>query len=701
MSDASWLSEWDALLSAGKAEAIEEFWLGRLETGLGTGDEFSEALKRLRSGSSSKKTLAATLLELAADQALSDRNWPAARVLLAEAVRLGVGDQAKARAGLAAAIRHLWAGRPSLERLLQHFDLAQARKPLETLEALETWLRHDVGEFFSMAGRGAGRVVDVNPQLGMLRIDFERERRVPVPIDAAGKHLTPLPPGHFLRRKLEDAAALQRLVAEDPQAGLAAVLESFAEAMSVQDLKAALSGFVAEDAWTSWWNKARKHPRLLTSGSGARLQYRLAAGEAADYEIREEFLAADFTGRLELARRHGGRSRELAEIMGTELARAAVTPGVDPGQAWEAMQVAFRLGAPAEEVRADRTALLAQVGPLGLLEAIGDATMRELALEFIREAAPDAYVGTLGQWLEKETHPRILTRLVRGLVEAGQGEIAGRFVDQVQLQPNRYPAVMVWLCECDDRVVGALLDGKLTGGLLIRVVDLAETREFGPLRNRLREVISARGLAGRLVQEKLTPDQGRRLLQMLDRPGELIDERAWLRRAVLGRFPDLYKAPPADVIPALAGTVTRLQEELARIRDREIPETLKAIALAKEEGDLRENFEYHAARARQELLSARAARLQEDLAKVRVIDPGTIDISVVRVGTRVRLGGGLNSEMVLTILGPYEGDPDKGILSVGSEVAQALVDRAAGDTVSIAGKAWRIEAIERAVTADS
>ena len=231
----------------------------------------------------------------------------------------------------------------------------------------------------------------------------------------------------------------------------------------------------------------------------------------------------------------------------------------------------------------------------------------------------------------------------------------------------------------------------------MRLVELAERKEMVPHRARLREVISARGVAGEIVQERLTVEQGRRILQLLEHPGELAEERRWLRRAVTARFPELRETRGEDAVPALAETVHRLQDELRVILEKDIPETLKAIQVAREHGDLSENFEYHAARARQELLSARAAQLQGDLARVRLVDPAKIDPSRVRVGTRVRLeaeGGGETRE--LTVLGPYEADPERGVLSHGTEAVQALLDRAVGDRVPFDGRSWVIAAIERA-----
>ncbi len=72
MSEGDWLEQWSGVLASGSAGAIEEAWIGRLEQGAGEGGELVEALRRLRAAG--KKTLAASLLELAADEAVYERS---------------------------------------------------------------------------------------------------------------------------------------------------------------------------------------------------------------------------------------------------------------------------------------------------------------------------------------------------------------------------------------------------------------------------------------------------------------------------------------------------------------------------------------------------------------------------------------------------------------------------------------------------
>ena len=692
MSDSGWLEQWDGVVASGGYGAIEEAWINRLEQGAREGAELCEALRMLRSAG--KKTLAATLLELAAGEAGAQKAWESRTLFLCEMLRLGIGSAEECKIGLEECVRRMYSGRPSLDRMLAHFSLRTARKPIEALAAIEAWLAHDIGGVFAMAGKGPGRVVEVNPQVGVLRLDFSREKKVPVPIDAAAKYLTPLAAGHFLRRRLEETATLRDEVLADPAAALEAMFESFGTVMTVADIKAALDGLVGEEQWTGWWNRARKNPRVLGSGSGTRIQYRLASGQGAEEEIREQFAHAGLSERLELARRYGGRSRELTGYMAKELLGASGITGA-AALAWEALQLAGRLGADAEALQRSEDGVIERFGPLAILDALSDVQQRELVLELVRRDLPARFIETAAAWLEREVHPRILGRLMADLLAAGEQKRALAFLDQVFLHPQRWPAAFVWVCEEDAEALAGLLEERRSGALLVRLVELAERREMSPFRARLKVVLSARGLAGRIVQEKLTAEQGRRLMQIADKPGELGEERAWLRRVLAARFPDLREEKKDDSVPALAATVERIQAELKKLLEKDIPEVLKAIQVAREQGDLSENFEYHAARARQEFLSSRAATLQGDLARVKVIEPGTIDPSRVRLGTRVTLDGE-NGPRAVTILGPYEANPEAGIISHGSELAQALLDKPVGETVTVAGERLRIAAIARA-----
>ena len=111
-------------------------------------------------------------------------------------------------------------------------------------------------------------------------------------------------------------------------------------------------------------------------------------------------------------------------------------------------------------------------------------------------------------------------------------------------------------------------------------------------------------------------------------------------------------------------------------------------------GDLRENFEYKAARQRAEYLSARVGQLLGELARVRVLEPDQIDTSEVRIGTKVSIRNG-DEHREVTILGPWESAPERGVYSNQSEVARALIGRRPGEIATFMGNDYEIVGISR------
>ena len=126
------------------------------------------------------------------------------------------------------------------------------------------------------------------------------------------------------------------------------------------------------------------------------------------------------------------------------------------------------------------------------------------------------------------------------------------------------------------------------------------------------------------------------------------------------------------------------QNELKFLSEEEMPAISREIGIAMEKGDLRENAEYKIALEKQELLKQRIKTLYNDLNRVKILNPKNINTDVVSIGTRVVLNDvdGTKSER-FTILGPWESDPSKRIISYISPVGSALMNKAAGDVIEL------------------
>ena len=136
--------------------------------------------------------------------------------------------------------------------------------------------------------------------------------------------------------------------------------------------------------------------------------------------------------------------------------------------------------------------------------------------------------------------------------------------------------------------------------------------------------------------------------------------------------------------PITSDGFTRLQEELKTLKNEERPAVIKAIAAAREHGDLSENAEYHAARERQSFIEGRIAELEDKLTRVEVIDVSKVSGDQVKFGAKVELADcDTYEEVAYQLVGEYEADVTSGLLSVSAPLARALIGKSVGDIAEV------------------
>ncbi|MBR1404771.1 MAG: transcription elongation factor GreA [Treponema sp.] len=162
-----------------------------------------------------------------------------------------------------------------------------------------------------------------------------------------------------------------------------------------------------------------------------------------------------------------------------------------------------------------------------------------------------------------------------------------------------------------------------------------------------------------------------------------------LRNKILEKYPDYKFHTTEEKSAAPKGmlvTAKKLEEKrnlVEKMQNEDIPAIAKEVAEAKEKGDLKENAEYIAAKEAQHKLGNDLKRLQEELARAVIFDPTTATSSLVSFGTTVTLfNKDSSSEEVYTILGPWESDPENGVISYMSPFGNAILDRKVGESLS-------------------
>ena len=139
-----------------------------------------------------------------------------------------------------------------------------------------------------------------------------------------------------------------------------------------------------------------------------------------------------------------------------------------------------------------------------------------------------------------------------------------------------------------------------------------------------------------------------------------------------------------EKLPRTADGLSRLEDERGRLKNEERPAIIRAIAAAREHGDLSENAEYHAARERQSFVEGRLAELDDIISRAEVIDPSKIKGTTVRFGATVRVADeDTDKRITYQIVGSHESDIASGRLSVTSPLARALIGKSRGDSVEV------------------
>lgn len=138
-----------------------------------------------------------------------------------------------------------------------------------------------------------------------------------------------------------------------------------------------------------------------------------------------------------------------------------------------------------------------------------------------------------------------------------------------------------------------------------------------------------------------------------------------------------------EKIPMTRAGFDQLDRELRDLKAVERPAVIRAIAEAREHGDLSENAEYHAAREKQSFIEGRIKELEMIISRAEVIDVAKLSGSV-KFGARVTVvDEDTDEEKTFQLVGEQEADLERGLLNVRSPLARALIGKDEGDSVEV------------------
>jgi transcription elongation GreA/GreB family factor len=667
-------------------DAVESAWLETSTEPIEGIGYFASVARALVGGGQSD--MAEMLLELLDEQLSENSQWELRLELLRRTGSIQHGST-KLHLAILDTLRQVYSDAKSFEDLAQTVGLDRAigdeDKTWDKVRRLESLLRFDEGAIVYMQGKGVGRVVEVNQKLDSFKVEIEGKGAIRVGFRAASKMLDALDDDHVLALKVSNPEALADM---SPSELLAETLKGFHRPLTAAEVRDALVGLVPEKKWNSWWTTARRHPQIVASAEVRNGYQWIESSDDARGAIWKSFEAASNRVKLDLLRRSSAHDEKLRERMARVLERIGIESlATDPGISFEVWSALNRIGSAPENVPwAPEELVKSLADPLALFSSLEGRPSKERAYLLIRELRED-WIDLYERALQREGDAKLLT-MIGGALNDESPENFSRAVRRCLAQPGRAAGFFVWVSEAasEDEELQ-----QLGGRLFKKILGALGLEEIAPYRNRLLALCDSGGTLPRLLPH-LDLAGARDAEQAVVRAiGLRRDQREALLNAIYMKFPELAQHQETPLY-ALEASIQAKRSELKRLLEEEIPTNRKAIEEARALGDLRENFEYKAARQRHEFLTALATELDADLSRSQALDPSTIDASQVRIGTAVTLISA-ELERTITILGPWESSPENSIVSYESDLARSLLGKREGDEVDIGDQSTRIESI--------
>jgi transcription elongation GreA/GreB family factor/transcription elongation factor GreA-like protein len=565
---------------------------------------------------------------------------------------------------------------------------------------------------------GFGKIVSMDPVFARCVIDFQAKPGHAMDLTFAAESLKPISSEHIYARKVSDLETLRQMAALHHLDLIKLVLQSFGNRATLDQIQQVLVPDVIKDDWKKWWEGAKRE--LKKDGH---FQVPIKKTDPVIYQAKEVSLQSRLMGEFRAAKGLKARAtvaHELLRSLSDLTDRAAMAKEVitalnaeilthqrtQPAIALEGIFVRDEIrqatGAAAGEGELAAHTIwqqeTARVGPV--LEQIA-ASKHRRALQSFKESVPerwtDALLGALNHVSAKLAGEVALALISGGKLDALK-DLLARLISQHQAASD----LLLWLARERSDSFADILGPEVFRAMLTAM----ERDQFNEKRsNKLRDYI----LDDPTLLVELIGSADLEVIKDLTRALQLspcfddMDKRSLLAR-IVKTYPAVQTMISGDQsrqdssILVSWESLERRKNEYAELVQKSIPANSKEIALARSYGDLRENHEYKAAKEMQKILMRRKGELESQLVRARGSDFANPRTDVVSVGTEVQVTD-LDHQHPerFIILGAWDSNPEKGIISYLTPVAQSLLNRKPLEEVEVpvdgSKRRYRIDSI--------
>ena len=601
----------------------------------------------------------------------------------------------------------LYAGRSNLDDYIASSDLTQNfRNVFEAIGDFEKHIAFDVKSFVFHRAWGVGKIV--KSKNDNLTINFGKKSGIhEMSLKMAVSALTPLKNDHiWVLKATKTREELSKMVKENKAETLKTIIKSFGNSCDFKRIKAELVPSILENKeWTSWNNAAKKiletdstfgvNPNDIT-------QYIVRDHEVSNEEkYNNEFKAQkEFFARVDIIMKFvkdegADKDSDLFSDMYQYFTGFLKTVTHATTQVVAAYLTVQKIGSliPARVYPCKYT--FAQIygdleDPRATYDELKDTKNTSLKADFLKD------VKLLPDWQDQylKLFPIVLkTEMLNEVAANGGADKLKAFVASCFESFKDYRSAILYLfANCQQEAwykdSGVSYEKQLIA--LLNIIELCFREIANHVNTTDNKKIEKQAEDLLFKTDALSTYMFQNGEETVTKMYTLVDDiqslppkiKSKLRNSILEKYPDYKFRTTEEKAAAPKGmlvTLAKLEEKKAlaeQIQKVDIPANAKEIGEARAQGDLKENAEYKAAKEHQHYLNVTLAKLQEELNRAVVFDPTTASTAIVSFGTKVTLlNKDTNQNEVYTIMGPWESDPDKGIISYMSPRGNALLNR--------------------------
>lgn len=575
------------------------------------------------------------------------------------------------------------------------------------------------GKFiFHTGGWGAGEIMEISLIREQLSIEFENVTDVrELSFENAFKTLIPLSDDHFLSQRFGNPDKLEQKAKEDPVKVLKGLLLDLGP-LNAQEIKEELYELVIPaEGWAKWWQatraKAKKDAKIHVPKSMKEPFYVLEKEISFQDEFKK-LLEKDLNVDAFLAQTYqyvkqypqSLKNKENSTLFRDRLLHHLEESGSNERKVeiYLFLQEFFQ-----EDVKAALTKLTLEISDLPyLVQSISASALKKKLLEVVKASKSD-WKEIFADLFFSTPHHFIREYLLKELVKSKDEALVKKMIAQLIENPSMYPECFLWYFQKiqgdENKLPFADPQGRVLffEALFILLHQVENHSEYAELAKKIHQQIVGKHFE--LYRENIantTIDFAREILLLISKCQMFNshDLKVFLSLAkVVHPTLEDDKGGRSDsfeehTIWTTAEGYKKVQDRIHQIATVETVDNAKEIEVARSYGDLRENAEYKFAQERRARLQAEMKLLSSQLNQARIISPEDIDASQVSVGTIVSLVTESGKAALYTILGPWDADPEKNILSFQSQLAKAMMGHKVAESFDFKNDSYTIKEIK-------